>query len=202
MSIYTNETFLDMFEQVTYMLSYSYWRIILSHVRTVSAASPNFSVGLLVAGTCLCVIFKHTSFEKQLTLRKTAHSFCLVISAAIVCKEELADIGITSPRTGLRYLQPSFNPPADTCMEHFGMQFLSISVNSSIHHLQSSVAGLPRYNPPRRLRSSDSSLPQVPRSQCSWRDCSLSHAGPTLLNNISLALRQPVLSNNYSKPIF
>ena len=55
------------------------------------------------------------------------------------------------------------------------------------------------YNPPRRLRSSDSSLLQVPRSRHSWGDHSFSHVGPTLWNSLPLLLRQATSSSSFKQ---
>ena len=58
---------------------------------------------------------------------------------------------------------------------------------SSPLYLQNSIHA---YQPPRRLRSSDSSLLQVPRCRHSWGDHSFSYAGPALWNSLPLLLRQ------------
>ena len=45
------------------------------------------------------------------------------------------------------------------------------------------------YNPPRRLRSSDSKLLAVPKSKKSWGDRSFAHAGPSLWNQLPYHIR-------------
>ena len=50
-----------------------------------------------------------------------------------------------------------------------------------------------------RLRSSDSSLLQVPRSLRSWGDHSFSHAGPTLWNSLPLFLRQASSASSFKQ---